>query len=64
MLEYFIKISKNVLGHMVCYRKFSEFWATIIILLNNQWEIWANFNLSQVTITQNMDLALNLADKT
>ena len=34
------------------------------ILQNNQWEIWATHKLSPVAISQNMDLALNLADTT
>ena len=52
------------------YRNFSEFWtsqeiwATIIILKNNQWEIWATLGLSPVAISQNMDVAVNSADTT
>ena len=51
------------------YCKYSEIettlriWATIIILQNNQWEIWATLDLSPVAIAQNTDLAVNLADR-
>ena len=51
--------------YLLCYlvyRKFSEIWATIIILQNIQWEIWATLDLLLVAIAQNMDLAVNLAD--
>ena len=50
------------------YRKFSEIWTTlgiwaiIIILQNDQWEIWATLDRSPVGIAQIMDLAVNLAD--
>ena len=38
------------------YRKFSE--------KNNQWEIRATLDLSPVSISKNMDLAVNIADTT
>ena len=42
------------------YRKFSEIkttlgiWASIVILQNNKWEVWATLDLSSVAISQNM----------
>ena len=39
-------------------------WASIDILQNSQLEIWATLNQSPVAISQNMALAINLADTT
>ena len=44
--------------------KTKEIWATVNILQNDKWEFWATLDLSPVAISQNMDLAVNLADAT
>ena len=52
------------------YRKFMEIltilgiWATLIILQNDKWKIWATLDLLPAGISQNMDLAVNLVDAT
>ena len=46
------------------FRPHEEFGPIIIILQNNYLEIWATLNLSPVAISQNVDLAVNLAETT
>ena len=63
-----MEMKRNQIPHSTAnswkFRPPLTIWATIIILQSSKWEIWETLNLSQVAISQNMVLAINLADTT